>query len=177
MPVNLNLLPPEHAISKNLKSFLKTVRALGVIGIAAFLVFGMGIGAIFAFSTVSLNGINANITKLKGQVSALQKSEQQIILVKDRIKKIASIQKLPSSIPNLTIMSPLLVNLAGSGSVDQMTIDPGTVSMSANFGTNAGVTSFIELLQASKDFELVALASFSFNPTTGYAVEIKAIPK
>ena len=177
MPVNLNLLPPEHAVSKSLSGFLKTVRALGVIGIAAFLVFGMGIGAIFAFSTVSLNGINTNITKLKGQVSALQKSEQQIILVKDRIKKIASIQKLPNSIPNLTLVAPTLVSIDSSGSVDQMTIDPGAIGMSANFGTNAGVTSFIESLQSSKDFKSIDLVSFNFNPTTGYAVEIKAVSK
>ncbi|MCX6705445.1 MAG: hypothetical protein NT162_03890 [Candidatus Woesebacteria bacterium] len=175
MPVKLNLLPPELAVSKSLGQLLKTIKALGVIGIAAFLVFGAGVGAFFIISTISLNGINANVAKLTSQVSAQQKSEQQIVLVKNRIAKVATIQGLPNSLTNLELINPFLVNLPPTSSINQMSIDSGSVSLSVNFITNSGLSAFIDSLQSSDTFKLVNLTSFSFSPSTGYAIEIKAI--
>lgn len=177
MPVKLNLLPPELAVSKSLGQLIKTIKALGVIGIAAFLVFGAGVGAFFIISTISLNGINANVAKLTSQVSAQQKSEQQIVLVKNRIAKVATIQGLPNSLTNLELINPFLVNLPPTSSINQMSIDSGSVSLSVNFITNSGLSAFIDSLQSSDAFKLVNLTSFSFSPSTGYAIEIKAINK
>jgi len=176
MPVNnLNLLPPELSVSKNLNSFLKTVRSLGVIGIAAFLIFGVGVSAFFIFSTISLNGINANVTKLKGQVSAQQKSEQQIILVKDRLEKIASIQNLPNSSSNQTAIEPFLTNLSVNSSLGELEIDPAIVRLSANIKTNSDLSTFLGSFQSSDVFKTVDLTSFSLSPINGYSIEISAV--
>lgn len=177
MPVKLNLLPPELAVSKSLSGFLKTLRALGVIGIAGFLVFGIGLAAFFIVSTISLNGANANITKLTNQISAQQKSEQQIILVKDRVAKIASIQGLPSSLPNLAAIDPYLTSLQETGSINEMAIGPSSINLSINLKTYTDLSAFLESLQSSDTFGSVTLTSFSFNPTSGYSVEIEAVKK
>lgn len=177
MAVNLNLLPPELAVSKSLGKFLKTVKALGVIGVAAFLVFGVGIGAFFIVSTISLNRINANIKVLKNQVSAQQKSEQQVILLKDRIAKIASIQSIPDSLSNLTATEPFLIDLSGSMSVNQMAVSPTSVSLSLNLKTNSDLSTFLESLQTSDVFKTVSLTTFNFSPSIGYSVEVSAVKK
>jgi hypothetical protein len=176
MPVNnLNLLPPELAVSKNLNSFLKTVRALGVIGIAAFLIFGVGVGAYFIFATISLNGINANVTKLTSQVSAQQKSEQQIVLIKDRLAKIASIRSLPDSLSNQKAIEPFLSDLSADSSLRELNIDPTFVLLSMNIKTNSDLSTFLESFQSSDVFKTVNLVSFSLSSSNGYSVEIKAV--
>jgi len=177
MPVNLNLLPSELSVSKNLNSFLKTLRALGVIGVAAFLVFALGLGVFFIVSTISLNGINANVTKLRSQVSALQKSEQQIILLKDRIAKIASIKTMPNSLPGLTAIKPFLSDLSDNSSINEMSISPTAITLSENIKTKADISSFIKSFQSSDVFKSVSLTSFNFNPSNGYSVEISAVIK
>jgi Tfp pilus assembly protein PilN len=175
MPIKLNLLPPELEVSKGLGSVLKTLRALGVIGIVAFLVFGVGVGAFFIVSTISLNGVNASVTKLTSQISAQQKSEQQIVLVKDRLAKIASIQDSPNSLPNQKAIQPYLDRLAPTSSVSEITIDSKSVSLRVNFQTNSDLSAFIESLQSADVFKTVKLTSFSLSPTAGYSLDINAV--
>ena len=177
MPVNLNLLPPELAVSKALGSLLKTIRALGVIGIAAFLVFGVGIGAFFIISTINLNNINANIKSLETQITAQQKSEQQIILLKDRISKIASVQALPSSLKSLAVIQPFLAGLSANTSIGQMSLDSKGTTISISLASTADLSQLLGSFKASNTFSNVNLTSFSFNPNTGYLIEIRAINK
>jgi hypothetical protein len=177
MAVNLNLLPPELAVSKSLGNIIKTVRALGVIGIAAFLVFGAGIGIFFIISTISLNGINSNIKSLEAQISAQQKSEQQIILLKNRIAKIAAVQTTPSSLPSLTVIEPFLSALSANTSIGQMAINPKGSTISLSFGNNTDLSQFLNSIKSSPAFSTVNVTSFSFSPATGYQLEISAINK
>ena len=177
MAVNLNLLPPELSVSKSLGRLLKTMRALGVIGIAAFLVFGIGVGTFFIISTISLNGINANIKSLETQVSSQQGSEQQIILLEDRIAKIAAVQAVPNSLTSLTVMEPFLSVLPASASIGQMSVDSKGTSISLNLGSSSDLTQFLTSFRSSNVFSNIILTAFSFNPTTGYSVEIRAVDK
>jgi Tfp pilus assembly protein PilN len=174
MPVKLNLLPPELAISKNLGSVLKTVRALGVIGIVTFLIFGIGVGVIFIISSITLNGVNASITKLTSEVSAQQKSEQQVILIKDRLGKIVLIQRLPNSLTNQIAAQPFLDKLSTASFVNQMSIDAKAVDITATLKTSSDLATFIDSFQSSDVFKSVKLTSFNFSPTVGYSVEINA---
>jgi len=150
---------------------------MGVIGVAAFLAFGIGIGVFIIFSTVSLNGINANINKLKAQVSSQQKSEQLIILLKDRIAKTASVQSMPDSLVNLQTIQPFLLNLSGNALINQMTVGPEALALSVNLKTNTDLSTFIKSFQGSDVFKTVNLTSFNLSPTTGYSVEITALKK
>jgi hypothetical protein len=177
MPVKLNLLPPELAVSKNLSQLLKALKAMGVIGVAAFLAFGIGIGVYIIFSTISLNGIEANITKLKAQVSSQQKSEQTIILLKDRIAKTASVQSMPNSLLNLHAIEPFLLTLSGSALVNQMSIGPESVVLSVTIKTNSDLSKFIKAFQVTDVFKSAKITSFNLNQMTGYSVEITALKK
>jgi hypothetical protein len=177
MAVKLNLLPPELSVSKSLGNLLKTVRALGVIGIAAFLVFAIGIGAYFIFSTYSLNTDNANLTKLKSQVAAQQQSEQQIVLLKDRVDKIATILKPANSLSNLTAVEPVLSVLSDTASINQMAINSTLVDISVTLQTNSDLSSYLKAFESSDAFEKLNLTSFNLSPKNGYSVEINATKK
>jgi len=177
MPVNVNLLPPELSVSKSLNDLIKTLRALGVIAIAAFLVFGVGVGVFFAISTVTLGSINANVGRLKSQVSSQEKSEQQIVLLKDRITKITSVLTIPNSLLNLTAIGSFLSKFSGSVSIDQMQIDPAAIVLLVNLKTNSDLSTFLGLLENSAIFKSVNLTSFSFSPSSGYSLEVSVVRK
>jgi len=177
MPANLNLLPPELTVSKSLANLLKTLRAVNVIAIAAFLIFGVGMAAFFVISSVSLSGINNNITNLESQVKAQSASEQKMVLLKDRLTKISSAQKTPSSVPNLASISPLLLGLSPSAAVTQLQISPTTVKLSINLTNNTDLSLFLASVKESKYFKTINMTGFSLGPTTGYSVEISGEKK
>lgn len=177
MPVNLNLLPPELSVSKNLGSLLKTLRALGVIAIGAFLVFGTGIGAFFIVSRMTLENLNVKLNALKSQVSAQEKSEQQVVLLKDRLAKITTIRGMPSSLINLTVMEPFLAGFSSNVSINQMEVGTKGIDLALNIKTNSDLSAFLTSIKDSGVFKSVDLTSFAFSPSTGYSVGVTMVKK
>lgn len=172
MPVNLNLLPPELAVSKNLGNALKTLRALGVIAIAVFLISAIGLGVFFVVSTISLNTLNTSVNQLESQVSAQEASEQQLIILKDRIAKITKAKDSPSAVKTITNVDALLSGLSADSSITQFNADPLRAEMTINFKSNSDLTAFVRSVSATKLFGSIDLSSFGFSPVAGYLVGI-----
>lgn len=177
MAIKLNLLPPETRATGTLAKVLNTTRMLGVIGIAFFLVFTLGISAFFILSTVTLNGLNSNIGSLKSQIAALETTETQVVLLKDRIGKINTALNLPNSIKNLDVVNPVISNLSPSTSLSELDVDTQKVDISMIFTSNADTSAFIKSLSDSQNFKTATLTTFSYSPGGGILVGVRLIPK
>ncbi|HET7098791.1 MAG TPA: hypothetical protein VFI61_00995 [Patescibacteria group bacterium] len=172
MAITLNLLPPELAVDKKLGSLLKGVRAMGIILLALFLVFILGVGGIFVVSTISLRSTNASLDQLKVQISSQEKTEQKLVLLKDRIKNIGVVNAKPGSLKSLNSIEPLLLTLSPDSTVTELNIDPVKVSLTINFRSNQDLSDFFENITKSEQFKSVILSSFGYNPGTGYLAGI-----
>ncbi len=175
--IKLNLLPPELAVDKNLGRVLKTLKALNLILIAGFLVFTLGISAFFVVSSITLKNTLASIDTLKSQIKTRQTSEQQIVLLKDRIKKITIARNLPNSLANLSAVDPLLQSLSPDSSVTELDLDSKKIGLLINFKSTSDLTTFFENMAASTVYKSVTLSSFGFNPVAGYLAGLSIFPK
>jgi len=172
MATKINLLPPGFGVTGNLGKILKAVRMVGVIGLAFFLVFGLGISIYFIVSTITFNALKSETNSLKEQVKTLQTTEQQIVLLKDRIGKINMALGLPEAIKNLDAIEPFISNLSSSASLNQLEIDAQKIDLSFQFRSTADTSAFIKSLSDMKDFRSVVLTSFGYDSTNGYTVGI-----
>jgi hypothetical protein len=172
MAVNLNLLPPELAVSKSLGRALKTLRALSVISIAVFLIFAVGLGIFFIISSISLSGLNASVSQHESQISAQESSEQQIVVLKDRIAKISQAKSVPSALKTVTNVDTLLSNLSPDFTISQFNADSSKADISMGFKSNSDLTAFLQAATSSKLFKSVILSSFGYGPSQGYSVGI-----
>lgn len=177
MSVKINLLPSDLTVSKSLGDLLKTIRALSVIGAGAFLVFLVGVGAYFLVSTLSLNALNTSITSLKNQVSTQEKTEQQVVLLKDRLGKISSIESIPGPLPNLMMMRTLLAPLSGNTLISQMQVEAKGTDLTLNIKSNSDLAAFFDAIKNSDNFKSVYLTTLSLNPSTGYSTEVQIVKK
>ena len=172
MAITLNLLPPEEAVGKNLSKVLKSIRAIGVIAIAGFIIFVVGVSGFFVFSYLTLKNSQTIVADLESQIKTREVSEQQIVLLKDRIQKIASAQKSPSSMKNLGSVEPYIKSMSGESQITEMGADSKKVTITVNFKSNSELSSFLKNMTGSTVFKTVALSSFAFNPATGYALGV-----
>lgn len=172
MAIKLNLLPPELAVDKNLNIIIKTVRSLGIISIASFLIFIVGLVGFFIMSSITLKNLTSDIDVSKNKIIAQEASEQQIILLKDRINKISTIQNLPTSLKNIIAIEPFLANLSPDSLLSELDIDSQKAQLLLNFKSNNDLGTFFRNLSGSEVFKSVVLSSFSLNPATGYSVSI-----
>lgn len=176
MAVNINLLPGELKVSSGLSQVLRIVRMIGVISLAAFLVFGLGVAAFFIFSTVELNGLNSTNTNLKGQLSALSTTEQQFVALKDRLAKIKSAQSQSSATKYLTDFVPFIAPFTGT-TVNELDVDPGKLSVTLNFHSNSDLSTFIKSISSTDIYKNVTVNSFGFSPLGGYLVNLTILAK
>ncbi len=161
-PDNLNLLPEDLQVSRGLASTLKTIRSLGVILIVCFSIFCVGMVGFFIFSKISLDNANTNMNQLKTQVAALEASEQQLILLKDRLGKISSIKKEPSATKNVASLNSMINNSSPTMKMSEVSITPSEVSMRLDIYSNEDLTTFLQYLRNSTLFDEVELSTFNY---------------
>ena len=168
MAIKLNLLPPEKAVSGPLGKIVKSIRMLNVILLSAFIIFALGLGAFFVFTSIQLNSVNNSSNNLKAQISTLETSEQAMVLLKDRIGKIKSAQNVAGAKTNVANLGPFLSQVGPSSSLQELDVDSQKIDLSVIFRTNSDMTSFFKALLASTLFKSVTLSTFGYNPASGY---------
>lgn len=176
MAIKINLLPTELKVSGGLSRILRVSRILGVISLAVFLVFGLGLGVFFVISSVQLNSLNSGNDALKSQVTSLKTSEAQLVVLKDRIAKIKTVQKIPTAVKNLVDFDPLVSSFSSS-TVSEVDVDTNKIATSINFRSNSDLTSFVKAISLASIFRSVTFSSFSFSPAGGYLIGLTAVPK
>lgn len=177
MAIKINLLPSEKRVGRELQGILRITRMLGVIALGAFIVFGLGIAAFFVFTSIQLNGLNSTNSTLESQITGLETSETQIVLLKDRIGKIKTVQRVPSAIASLNNIIPVITPLSVEASVNELDVSPTKISASVNFRSNSDLSNFLKGLSTSTSFKTITLSSFAFNPASGYLVGVDIVDK
>ena len=172
MAVKLNLLPENFKLTGPIARVVKFMRPLNVILLALFLVTVIGMGGFFIFSSISLRNLAAANDSLKQQIQTQSTAQQQIVLLKDRLKLINMVQSLPDSLKNLTGVGPLLSTITGTSLVSELGVDTQKTTVSLVFKSNSDLTTFVKGLENIKTFAAVTLSAFSYNPSTGYLVSL-----
>jgi hypothetical protein len=173
MAIKLNLLPAEYVVSGSLGKILKTTRSLGVILIAAFIIFVVVLGAFFLISNFQLTDASGKEADLKSQIAAEEESEQKTVLLKDRLKKIKTVQTVPNSQKNVGNLDPVILGLGSNATLTELSADSEKADLSINFKNNSDMAGFLENIDSIKTFKTVIMTTFGFNPTSGYLVSIR----
>lgn len=177
MAVKLNLLPPGVGVTGSMSKALNTTRMLGVIALAFFLLFTLGISGFFILNTVTLNNLNSDVDSLKSRLASLQTVETQTVLLKDRLGKIKTAFALPDSRKNLDAVNPLLSGLGPSATLSELNVDPAKADISLTFTSNADTSAFMSSLAGSQNFASATLTTYSFSPVGGILVGVRIVPK
>lgn len=175
MQDNLNLLPQNLHVSKGMESVLKTTKALGVILIVIFVIFTIGAGAYFVYSKVTLGNLQTNVDQLKSQVKAQESSEQQLVLLKDRLSKISSLRSTPSAGKNVANLDTLFSNVSPASSANQIDISTQKIDITMIVRSNEDLTAFIQNLKNNKAFKSVNLASLGYTKNIGYSIIVSLV--
>jgi len=174
MPVNLNLnlLPENLQVSKGLDKTLKTIKALGVISVVAFAVFCLVVIALFIITNMTLTSTQASVNQLKTQVKAMETSEQQLILLKDRLAKITAIKVTPNASKNIVNVNSLFTNVSPVSVMSLASINPSKVDLSFLIRSNEDLSVFMQDIKGTTLFNSVGLTSMTYSPAGGFSVDV-----
>lgn len=170
MAVKLNLLPDNYTLTGPVQQFIKIARSLNVILLALFLVAGFGMVVYFIFSSISLNDLAADNEAYKSQIQEMSTVQQQVVLLKDRLAQIKTVQAIPSASKNFDGISPVISLVAGNSTVSELSVDSQRTTVTAVFKSNSELTDFLKNVSSSGGYSAVSLGTFNYSPVMGYQV-------
>jgi hypothetical protein len=177
MAVKLNLLPPNYALSGPIGQIVKFARPVNVILLALFIVTVVGMGGFFVFSSFSLRSLTASNDGLKKQIQAQSAAQQQMVLLKDRLGKIKTVQGVATATKNLNDINPILARLTGNSALSELNIDAQKLTATITFKSNSDLTNFLEGVGLSTNYSAITMGTFSYNPVSGYQVGLNFTKK
>lgn len=173
MAVKINLLPAEYSVSGSLAKTLRLVRTLNVVFAGCFIVFLVGLVSYLVFASVQLKKLVGFEENLKAQITASQQSEQQLVLVKDRISKILLIKSMANASANINKIDGYVADLGQDALLTELDVDSRKTDLSVVVKTNSRLTSLIKSIAESQIFKTVVLSAFGYNPSSGYLVSVQ----
>ncbi|HCR35762.1 hypothetical protein A2130_00565 [Candidatus Woesebacteria bacterium GWC2_33_12] len=170
----INLIPSDLIVPTKVKAvkafFVKVNLILSVILVISLL---GAVGAYFYFS-LELKKSTSAVADLKTIVTSLEKSEQKLILAKDKLSKISKLKKSKSIYENLSQVKNLTSAFLSSSDVGitEINIDHNKMEISAFSKTSNSLAFMFSKLVEVAGFKKVVLSSLGFNPSFGYTSEI-----
>jgi hypothetical protein len=172
---SINLLPKETKSKEQVVGFASVIRKLTIYGFILFFIFAANLIGLFFYDRNRVNNAIERVEDLKNEVIALERVEQRIVLLKDRISKanlvldqeeprtwVEEIKALQSVYPEGTLIKRVEINR--DSAVFEMKLESSSV-----------LVEVLSLTVSSGYFDRVNLLSLGYNPEIGYQVSIEAI--
>lgn len=172
MAINLNLLPEDKSVNKNLSQALSFVRSITTLLLVVFVVSLVGILAFLIINKAELNSLNNQNTTLKSQVLALEKVEQQTVLLKDRLGKIVSVQKNIESLSSASDIGTIESALPTGATLEELSVNDQKTEATFVFNSASSFGQFIDQISNNLAYKSIELSLFGYSPTTGYVATL-----
>lgn len=173
MNKKINLIPNELSVPSKVVRFAGVLNKASTIVLVLLVLIVITAISISLFFSYKLKAINGEVETLKSRVVDLQKSEQKLVLAKDRISKIVQIQKDKSAEEMVFKFKSLSdqLSLDQELGVSEVKIDKNEVEASFLTKNSQSVANVLSYLKKSDIYKNIVLSSFGFNTTSGYLMD------
>ncbi|AKM83465.1 hypothetical protein A2422_01160 [Candidatus Woesebacteria bacterium RIFOXYC1_FULL_31_51] len=166
----INLIPTEMAVPAGSLKFVKVLNKLSILGVISLILLTISAITLFVFYSIELKKVNSSVASLKNEISSLEKSEQKLILVKDKLGKIAYVKSLDSAENEINRFKKIneIVSVSSDSAFTEVSIGSSKTEVSLISGNSTSLTSILESVANLKDYGKIILSSLGFNPTSGF---------
>lgn len=170
MEKRINLIPTEMAVPARAVKLTKTINKVSIVSVIILILTSLLLGGAFFYYSLEDKKVAASVASLKSKIVSLEKSEQKLVLAKDRIEKINIVQNAKSvnnEVLKYQKFAELVLNASGSAITEADLSSKGTeVSvLSANTST---LSLILAPLLKLTEYQKIVLTSLNFNPASGY---------
>ena len=154
----INLLPEELKPSGNVLKISSTLKKIALLSVSVFIVsivlyFGASI-----FLDQKISESLSNQESIKNQIKALEKTEHRLVLVKDRLDKIASIGKNPRANDELVRLNNLFDLFPENTYVEEVKLNEHSAAVAVSSDNLDNVASYLASVVSSGKYDRVNLA-------------------
>ena len=174
MEKRINLIPEDLTVPVSTVKLTKLINKVSIFSVIILIITSLGIISVFVYFSVNLKRLDSSNSTLKKEVASLEKTEQQLILTKDRLSKISLVKSLDSANNNFKNYQEFKTIVTGFPDLKlgETVINSKGIEVSVS---STNTSSFIDFLKGIKEFDKypkVSISSLSFNPKTGLLLNL-----
>ncbi len=170
MAQTINLLPVELARGKEVNSLLARLKIASIVICTILLLFSMAGLAYVVITKRNVDTLVVTRDSVKAEVLNLETSEQQLVLLKDRLQKILDYRAADTTQGQLENQKKIIDILPEEISVIGSKIDAADAKIGLNSATLTPLKDITERLISEKLVTQLALSNITYNQTTGYQI-------
>lgn len=169
----INLLPKELTISKSVQHVADKIKKVAYGSIAVFVSILLVGGGLYFYFNRNLQNLKEDQDRLKNNIQSLQKTEQQLIITKDRIAKVQTILGERDTENTFSKHKSIVDGLPSTISLESSSINRSDSSLVFEARDSQQLVTFMTSLLARSETLSVVLRSLNFNPLRGYTVDLE----
>lgn len=171
---DINLLPQELKPRTYAINLSKTLRKVALYFLVVFLIILMLLGATYIALNIRQGSVLKSQQALETQVKNLQETEQKLILIQDRLRKIDTILGSQNNAPGIDSVDTIIKNLPENVVVRNVEINGGAATVGIVTDSSDNLSRFFSVL-SNLQFSQVLLASFLYDQELGYRIGVQVI--
>jgi len=168
----INLLPQELKPDVKVLKLSKSLRNLALVAIILF-VFSLVLFFVSSyFIDYRISVVSAKQKDLESQIKAMEKTEQRLVLIKDRLNKIGTIVENPRANDEVIRLSSVTSLFPDNTFVEEIELEKNNAVVAILAENLDTVASYLATVISSGNFSKINLAYLKFDPEEGYKIGI-----
>lgn len=170
----INLIPSEMTVPTRIVNLSKLIYKVSIIGTIALILIVITLISSLVYFNIQYRNSIANTNILKTKITDLEKSEQKLVLAKDKLSKIVYIKSINSVDNELINFQDFKNSISGSSGTTftEISIDPIKTETSLVFQNTEDLSNTLGMIQKLTKYKSIILSSLGFNLSSGYLISL-----
>jgi len=170
---DINLIPQTAKVSQEVTKKTNALGSVLKLFIALLFISLVTAASIWGIIYYRLGQVREEHGKLKAEVENLKRSEQRLILIRDRLGKISKVKSEHNTFEELETAKDLSLNIISPSKVNSLEIDPGKVVAEIETDSSLNITRIFSQLVGSGKYSRVSMLNFGYSPENGYVISMQ----
>lgn len=169
----INLISSEMTVSAKTIALSKTLNKISIFGAVLLIILIMAVISGIVYYNIEYKKVSSSINVLKEKIVKLEKSEQKLILIKDKLSKIAIIKKIDSVDDELSSFQNFqsLITDSSVSAITEVSITPQKTETSLLINNSDSLFNIFKKIITLPKYNKIVLSSLGFT-STGYLVSL-----
>lgn len=172
MQQDINLIPTSSRTTQELSRKTSGIEAVLKILFVFLTISLLTIAVIYGILYSGLSEAKKEREKLTQELVALKKSEARLVVLRDRLTKVAFLRNKYDISGEYAILNDLLQNTTSPTQLVKFSMNPESVEAVITTESSLGMTKLLSHLVGSGLYSRVVMKSFEYSPSTAYRMEL-----
>ncbi|MFC1649730.1 PilN domain-containing protein [Patescibacteria group bacterium] len=169
--MSVNLLPTNLKPSAGIRKVAKFFRNTASLVLVLLILMIIGFGGVYFFNYTKLRDIHEKNDDLVSRIDTLEKTEESLYIMRDRIGKIQRIENNPTLEIKLDDAKDVISFVPNDIVIESVDVLVSGIKLGVSSGSSKSITNYMNNLQSSDHFKSIKMKSFNFNQISGFTAE------